>query len=139
MSNAERAPILEAIEISKNYGARLALDNVSLAVKPGEIAGLRDQLRQAEEAGKEKESLSAQIEELSRAVVERDQARREYAELREQFETVRQENARLSEKKPARPPYRDWLEMTGNPVGTGTDGNADLLSSAYELRARAHC
>jgi ABC-2 type transport system ATP-binding protein len=40
MSNAERAPILEAIEISKNYGARLALDNVSLAVKPGEIAGL---------------------------------------------------------------------------------------------------
>ncbi len=34
------SPILEAIEISKSYGARLALDNVSLAVKPGEIAGL---------------------------------------------------------------------------------------------------
>ena len=34
------APILEAIEISKSYGARLALDNLSLAVKPGEIAGL---------------------------------------------------------------------------------------------------
>jgi ABC-2 type transport system ATP-binding protein len=40
MSSAEHAPILEAIEISKSYGARLALDNVSLAVKPGEIAGL---------------------------------------------------------------------------------------------------
>src|SRR5229473_7609283 len=40
MSNAERAPILEAIEISKSYGARFALDNVSLAVRPGEIAGL---------------------------------------------------------------------------------------------------
>ena len=40
MSNAERAPILEAIEISKSYGARLALDQVSLAVRPGEIAGL---------------------------------------------------------------------------------------------------
>jgi ABC-2 type transport system ATP-binding protein len=34
------APILEANEISKSYGTRLALDNVSLAVKPGEIAGL---------------------------------------------------------------------------------------------------
>src|SRR5260370_14006051 len=34
------APILEAIEVSKSYGARLALDDVSLAVKPGEIAGL---------------------------------------------------------------------------------------------------
>jgi ABC-2 type transport system ATP-binding protein len=40
MSSADRAPILEAIEISKSYGVRLALDNVSLAVKPGEIAGL---------------------------------------------------------------------------------------------------
>ena len=40
MSSADRAPILEAIEISKSYGARLALDNVSLAVKPGEVAGL---------------------------------------------------------------------------------------------------
>src|ERR1700731_440365 len=40
MSSADRAPILEAIEISKSYGARVALDNVSLAVKPGEIAGL---------------------------------------------------------------------------------------------------
>jgi ABC-2 type transport system ATP-binding protein len=39
MSLAE-APILEAIEISKSYGIRLALDNVSLAVRPGEIAGL---------------------------------------------------------------------------------------------------
>ncbi len=32
--------MLEAIEISKSYGARLALDQVSLAVRPGEIAGL---------------------------------------------------------------------------------------------------
>ena len=40
MNNAEHAPILEAIEISKSYGARLALDNVSLAVRRGEIAGL---------------------------------------------------------------------------------------------------
>ena len=39
MSQAH-APILEAIGISRSYGARLALDNVSLAVKPGEIAGL---------------------------------------------------------------------------------------------------
>jgi len=36
----EKAPILEAIAISKSYGARLALDNVSLAVRPGEIAAL---------------------------------------------------------------------------------------------------
>ena len=36
----EKAPLLEAIEISKSYGARLALDNVSLAVRPGEIAAL---------------------------------------------------------------------------------------------------
>jgi linearmycin/streptolysin S transport system ATP-binding protein len=34
------APLLEAIEISKSYGARLALDRVSLAVRPGEIAAL---------------------------------------------------------------------------------------------------
>ncbi len=40
MTSAARAPILEAIEISKSYGARLALDGVSLAVKPGEVAGL---------------------------------------------------------------------------------------------------
>ena len=40
MSSPPHSPILEAIEISKSYGARLALDNVSLAVKPGEIAGL---------------------------------------------------------------------------------------------------
>jgi linearmycin/streptolysin S transport system ATP-binding protein len=39
-SDDQRAPILEAIEISKSYGARLALDSVSLAVRPGEIAGL---------------------------------------------------------------------------------------------------
>jgi len=39
MSLAE-APIVEAIEISKSYGIRLALDNVSLAVRPGEIVGL---------------------------------------------------------------------------------------------------
>ncbi|MFZ0676630.1 ABC transporter ATP-binding protein, partial [Candidatus Binatus sp.] len=36
----EKAPLLEAIEISKSYGARLALDNVSLAVRPGEIVAL---------------------------------------------------------------------------------------------------
>jgi ABC-2 type transport system ATP-binding protein len=35
-----QAPILEAVEISKSYGPRLALDNVSLNVRPGEIAGL---------------------------------------------------------------------------------------------------
>jgi ABC-2 type transport system ATP-binding protein len=35
-----KAPLLEAIEISKSYGARLALDKVSLAVRPGEIAAL---------------------------------------------------------------------------------------------------
>src|ERR1700720_472417 len=40
MTNPAEAPILEAIEISKSYGNRLALDNVSLAVRPGEIAGL---------------------------------------------------------------------------------------------------
>src|SRR4029077_3666674 len=33
-------PILEPIEVSKSYGARLALDHISLAVKPGEIAAL---------------------------------------------------------------------------------------------------
>jgi ABC-2 type transport system ATP-binding protein len=38
--NPAEAPILEAIEISKSYGPRLALDNVSLNVRPGEIAGL---------------------------------------------------------------------------------------------------
>jgi len=40
MSRATHAPVLEAIGISKSYGARLALDNLSLAAKPGEIAGL---------------------------------------------------------------------------------------------------
>jgi ABC-2 type transport system ATP-binding protein len=40
MNSAERAPILEAIELSKSYGARVALDSLSLAVKPGEVAGL---------------------------------------------------------------------------------------------------
>jgi linearmycin/streptolysin S transport system ATP-binding protein len=34
------APILEAIDVSKSYGSRLAVDNVNLAVRPGEIAGL---------------------------------------------------------------------------------------------------
>ena len=33
-------PILEAIDVSKSYGNRLALDEVSLAVKPREIAAL---------------------------------------------------------------------------------------------------
>src|SRR5690242_17062902 len=40
MSSAEQAPILEAIEIAKSYGARRALDGVSLAIKPGEVVGL---------------------------------------------------------------------------------------------------
>jgi ABC-type multidrug transport system ATPase subunit len=35
-----KAPLVEAIGISKSYGARLALDNVSLAVRPGEIVAL---------------------------------------------------------------------------------------------------
>jgi len=35
-----KAPLLEGIEISKSYGARLVLHNVSLAVRPGEIAAL---------------------------------------------------------------------------------------------------
>ena len=39
MSPAQ-APLLEAIGISKSYGARLVLHNVSLAVRPGEIAAL---------------------------------------------------------------------------------------------------
>jgi ABC-2 type transport system ATP-binding protein len=38
--SAAKEPLLEAIEISKSYGARLALDNVSLAVRPGEIVAL---------------------------------------------------------------------------------------------------
>src|SRR5579871_6716677 len=37
---AAKPPILEAIAISKSYGPRLALDNVSLTLRPGEIAGL---------------------------------------------------------------------------------------------------
>ncbi len=40
MNSAARAPLLEAIEIAKSYGARLALNDVSLAVHPGEVAGL---------------------------------------------------------------------------------------------------
>jgi ABC-2 type transport system ATP-binding protein len=39
-SDGQRAPILEAIDIAKSYGARVALDGVSLAVRPGEVAGL---------------------------------------------------------------------------------------------------
>lgn len=39
MSPVESA-VIEAIEISKSYGTRRALDHVSLAVRPGEIAGL---------------------------------------------------------------------------------------------------
>lgn len=40
MSSSEQPPILEAIEISKSYGSRIALGKVSLAVRPGEIVGL---------------------------------------------------------------------------------------------------
>jgi ABC-2 type transport system ATP-binding protein len=40
MSSTPHAPILEAIEISKSYGSRLAVDNVSFAVRPHEVAGL---------------------------------------------------------------------------------------------------
>jgi ABC-2 type transport system ATP-binding protein len=40
MSPDEHPPVLEAIEISKSYGTRLAIDNLSLALKPGEIIGL---------------------------------------------------------------------------------------------------
>src|SRR5579872_1978472 len=40
MSPAEHPPVLEAIEISKSYGTRLAIDHLSLALKPGEIVGL---------------------------------------------------------------------------------------------------
>jgi linearmycin/streptolysin S transport system ATP-binding protein len=35
-----KAPLLEAIEISKSYSARLVLDKVSLAIRPGEIVAL---------------------------------------------------------------------------------------------------
>jgi ABC-2 type transport system ATP-binding protein len=35
-----KASLVEAIQISKSYGARLALDRVSLAVRPGETAAL---------------------------------------------------------------------------------------------------
>ena len=38
--DGNRAPILEAIDIAKSYGARVALDGISLAVRPGEVAGL---------------------------------------------------------------------------------------------------
>jgi chromosome segregation ATPase len=64
-----------------------------------EITILREQLRQAEEAGRDREALVVQIDELSPAVQERDQARKEYAKLREQFETLKQENARMGEKR----------------------------------------
>jgi len=40
LADDQRAPMLEAIEISKSYGARRALDNVNLAVRGGEVAGL---------------------------------------------------------------------------------------------------
>ena len=38
--DGNRAPLLEAIDIAKSYGPRVALDGVSLAVRPGEVAGL---------------------------------------------------------------------------------------------------
>ncbi|MGD0075696.1 MAG: ABC transporter ATP-binding protein [Candidatus Binataceae bacterium] len=40
MISSEKMSVLEAIEISKHYGSRIALDRVSLAVRPGEIVGL---------------------------------------------------------------------------------------------------
>jgi ABC-2 type transport system ATP-binding protein len=40
MESQHQAPVLEAIGISKSYGRRLALDNVSLSVRPGEVVGL---------------------------------------------------------------------------------------------------
>lgn len=40
MVHSGQAPILEAVEISKSYGSRRALDGVSLSIRPGEIAGL---------------------------------------------------------------------------------------------------
>jgi linearmycin/streptolysin S transport system ATP-binding protein len=36
----ELAPLLEAIEISRSYGSRLAVDHISLAVHAGEVVGL---------------------------------------------------------------------------------------------------
>jgi ABC-2 type transport system ATP-binding protein len=40
VNRPDRPPIIEAIGISKSYGKRLALDDVSFQVRPGEIAGL---------------------------------------------------------------------------------------------------
>jgi ABC-2 type transport system ATP-binding protein len=40
MEPQHHAPVLEAIGISKSYGARRALDAVSLSVRPGEVLGL---------------------------------------------------------------------------------------------------
>ena len=80
------------------------IDELSIAAQErdqarDEVAMLREQLRQAEEAGKDREALAEQIGELSNAAQERDQARREYSQLREQFEILKQENARMGEKK----------------------------------------
>jgi ABC-2 type transport system ATP-binding protein len=40
MDSERQRPIIQAIEISKRYGTRIALDKVSLAVAPGEVVGL---------------------------------------------------------------------------------------------------
>src|SRR5690242_9003811 len=40
MEPQHRAPVLEAIEIRKSYGRRLALDQLNLSVRRGEVVGL---------------------------------------------------------------------------------------------------
>ncbi len=40
MNDFQHPPILEAVGISKRYGARVVVDNISLAVRPGEVVAL---------------------------------------------------------------------------------------------------
>ncbi len=40
MNDFQHPPILEAVGISKRYGARVAVDNINFAVRPGEVVAL---------------------------------------------------------------------------------------------------